>query len=124
MQRQIKFRAWDKKEMVYFDLAGRIYAECPIFSDIDKDAVLMQFTGLKDKNGNEIYEGDIIDNGNGPVYVFWNENYQAFWVGHDDVEESEKQYYSSTSDFCTEADVIIGNIYSNPELLEVVNHEG
>lgn len=83
----------------------------------DEDFILMQYTGLKDKNGKEIYEGDILNNGNGPVYVFWNENYQAFWVGYDS-EESEKQYYASTSDFCTEADEIIGNIYENPELLK------
>ena len=57
--REIKFRAWDEKNNRYwyqFDISslfGSAY-----FSGLRKDWIVEQFTGLKDKNGNEIYEGD------------------------------------------------------------------
>ena len=108
MSREIKFRAWDGEQMVspdYIDRRGVAHwKEHSIPSSSDK---VMQYTGLKDKNGKEIYEGDIV------------KDVDKDYIGgeHIFVVEHQKGSYN-VSLFLTPTCEVIGNIYENPELLK------
>lgn len=128
--KEIKFRAWDEKtnEMYHSrpshtvwggGLCGRVVSdtgsiEIPLTQ-------MMQFTGLKDKNGKEIYEGDVIDAwvsrwpDRKPLgVVIWNEHCAAFQLQY------EGAFGNNPSDFIHQWHFfeIKGNIYENPELLK------
>lgn len=118
--REIKFRALYKSlnQMEYInDLYW--FEENGVHSNNDYDYEIMQYTGLKDSTGKEIYEGDIItSNYHNDVYDYGFEltslvefRNGCFWLN---VHNCELHYYN---EFC----IVIGNIYENPELLEVKN---
>lgn len=123
--REIKFRVWDPryKEMVppkgegftVGDFAMGLYPTkfCnePSFRDdfvFRDDLVLMQYTGLKDKNGKEIYEGDIVGSGVLKFVVEFND--RGFWEPFIDPNDQVANFPSSYLK-------VLGNIYENPELL-------
>ena len=135
--REIKFRAWDNKEKKWelgYDLPNlggfSMYGETILLGEyshmIDKylfhrdgyapsDLKLMQYTGLKDKNGKEIYEGDIIDyeDKHGLTQDFTEEvvwiddKYNCGWG-----TESSDQVWAEVA----RQSEVIGNIYEHPEL--------
>jgi hypothetical protein len=120
--REIKFRAWnkDEKKMWGHDLMhkNRLFALSDFLPHQDflvipngKHIILMQYTGLKDKNGKEIFEGDILTNGKFNCQIYW-ENGQWRWQR---LDANDSLYiYLLVNKNKVE---IIGNIYENPELL-------
>lgn len=125
-----RFRAWDKefKEMVQVDALvfdGQIikatYKNGNVVKEDLKNYVLMQSTGLRDKNGKEIFEGDIIKVTNLSSWlevVSFNED-KAMFVSKETkrkVEETPLYDLFNTDIFEVE---IIGNIHTNPKLAEV-----
>ena len=118
MTRSIKFRAWDTKGKagmldlteedfeLYVMAQGDIVVREKYFSASTTRFVLMQFTGLLDKNRKEIYEGDILSVGFQKGEVYWHEEY-AMYIGKDIGASHEWK-----------GGEIIGNIYENPELIK------
>ena len=79
-----------------------------------------QYTGLTDKNGTKIFEGDILgftdsDNEKTPYLVFWDECSSAWHI----AENGDRKIWDDFVDFDNERFEVIGNIHDNPELLEV-----
>lgn len=119
MKREIKFRAWDKdkKKMFLVATVSKVYgieADCAVNKNGDTsiyNAEIMQYTGLKDKNDKEIYEGDIVEyDDETHAVIIWNERETCF---EGSVIESGSHYWIHK-----QALTIIGNIYENPELLK------
>lgn len=119
-----RFRAWDKefKEMVQVDalvfdeqIIKATYKNGNVVKEDLKNYVLMQSTGLKDKNGKEIFEGDIIDSTDGFLTGVIEFRVSLGMFVSDLVE------YNSFERLCNVASSrkIIGNIWEHPELAEV-----
>lgn len=128
--REIKFRAWDlsHREMIY--ISDFYWFEENGVRDVHGEGiagryVILQFTGLKDKNGRDIYEGDIVQFHG---YIIKWEKGQEMKVPVDTNMEVEwsldicGEYGCvgwNLSSFDASEVEIIGNIYEHPELMEV-----
>ena len=120
-----KFRAWDKTYKKMYEV-DEIHWNCGEF-DFIGDAItfkrgadeveLMQSTGLHDKNGKEVFVGDIIKCTRGCLHgVYLEKEYGGTYIGGMPAIylKGIREGYAWTGD-----EVIIGNVYQNPELLEV-----
>ena len=157
--REIKFRAWDWEKMVQLPIIGLqheheanpcIYKykagdesseELLYYSD----SMPMQYTWLKDKNGKEIYEGDIIEycyidpmgwmhedtHGFNDIveyrnWMFWHQQKRKFTPLEDNIKKSQGEYIPNCWNKVVYWDFIwkvIGNIYENPELITKTTNE-
>ena len=141
MKREIKFRAYSSHNHkmypvsnIEWDADGRMWVTADDGKNgielIDDEAHLMQYTGLHDKNGRSIYEGDIlkVTSEDGESYVAtvkWldDEDYPAFdLAGIPAAWCYESNALATIFESGVETCEVIGNIFENPELLEA-QHE-
>ena len=134
--RELKFRAWDESLKQYFyDVA--VYPNNIVaiqrhniesmmleangmthWTELDGNAIIEQYTGLKDKNGKEIYEGDIVEYSWDFCGIKCKNKYAVEWLsGY--VEHYPCSFDSGfTLPDSVDGYMVIGNIHENPELLE------
>lgn len=122
--RELKFRAWDIDNKKYeYDIAIRPInriIDIEIFNNemypVEFRGIVEQYTGLKDKNGKEIYEGSMVKSENGQRYGF---------VEYIEVDGAFMIWWTSENEFIYLGEAIrkyedlevIGNVHEGPELL-------
>jgi uncharacterized phage protein (TIGR01671 family) len=128
MNREIKFRVWDEKFNCWDNCSdGGHYLLIPKINIVAQGRIFQQFTGLKDINGREIYEGDIIYahlNDSKYIVKFGQHTLSDEYDGTDCcgfyLDRIASSSYTAESIGKTSKHnlKIIGNIFENPELLE------
>lgn len=131
--REIKFRVWDGKKMHYpgepldnafcLTMGGTLHSyHMTNRSDWVKHCIPLQFTGLHDADGKEIYEGDVVVDLKGrdperPLIVSFNRENLGGVLGWNLLTPDGSAYQFYYGESPDEGHRIIGNIYENPELL-------
>lgn len=136
MSREIKFRAWDKACNSWVEPPWKLYLNGGVSLEgmwATSEVELMQYTGLKDKNGIEIYEGDILEYSKGDSRPL-NKGYVMFYAGDFRIRMPgndsrgignfdlfwwlvDGDDSGGWTESVSKAE-IIGNIHENPELIE------
>lgn len=126
MTREIKFRAWNENTKKMIDLLkitplalDPTLITDGLFLPFSDELILMQFTGLRDKNGKEIYEGDVLSTEADPPRICeikYDDKFGAFMVGW-----QPHAFYSKLAEYAyfnNDEIKVIGNIHENPELVK------
>lgn len=128
--RNIKFRVWDTEQkclLRYFEVDQWCESGTSLNGVFTYERfVFQQFTGLLDKNGKEIYEGDIYnlkDFSNNPYFCVWYDG--IYW--NRQVKDTDEEWLRDCVNVCCDSQhdlrshckfaTVIGNIFQNPELL-------
>lgn len=128
MKREIKFRAWDNGRMIYLENSGycmkTLYFTAQEWNDTGTCAngnrvpeTVMQFTGLRDKNGKEIYEGDILKGYSEKNWEVKIVNGCACCIGKF-PRPTIPEHNAVPLYYWNDEVEIIGSIFQNPELLD------
>lgn len=139
MTRELRLRAWDKVSRKMFEVDCVDFKDRTIISKSKQksfdDVELMQYSGLTDINGENICEGDILKRKihltmcgtdldkwiDEYLSVTYRDEYAGFYIGENRlIAYTNTLFDVDTGCACTEAE-IVGNIYTNPELLELNN---
>lgn len=124
--REIKFRAWipHSNNFAYMEFDGFFSNGEEVFdwAEILDFGTLEQYTGLKDKKDEEIYEGDILEGQTGykveKVKIVWNKHKYMFITEKGHFEEINKQPQNFENYYLLQNLEVVGNIHENPELLK------
>ncbi|MCK6462862.1 MAG: YopX family protein [Candidatus Pacebacteria bacterium] len=115
MERKIKFRAWDKENKEWSEyFLGVDKDGKPLFDggdDLYPDVVVNCSTGLKDRNGKEIYEGDIVKNNDIIWELYWSDG--CYKMAKNGVKTDNDHLFIDEAQHSE----VIGNIYENGDLL-------
>jgi uncharacterized phage protein (TIGR01671 family) len=131
MKREIKFRVFCKRSGHYiipwkgtgYDDVDLTYTNDSNWyilggHQMDDNYVLEQYTGCKDKNGKEIYEGDIVDYNAPRPAMYGDDIASILWDNGWCIKQRQGKWcWSIKTDWTSERVAVIGNIYENPELL-------
>lgn len=107
--REIKFRVWDSHRKIMYQVDPLSFS--------NGAGILMQYTGVKDKNGVEIYEGDIIRGHTGRYQVDCVVRWSLGNCGFIAEPTITDRTYLCLNPGSTKSYEVIGNIYENPELV-------